>query len=51
MKLWDNEAKFFKVLLQGTNKDLTDVRELHGFTPWYFNLRVKARDMKQHGNS
>ncbi|MCE9554693.1 MAG: hypothetical protein K8T91_15155 [Planctomycetes bacterium] len=45
-KLWDPEAKFFKVL--GRAKDnrgkfkladkLADVREEHGLTPWYFNL-------------
>ena len=37
-KLWDDEAKFFKVLPRGKDKKLADVRELHGYTPWYFNL-------------
>ncbi|MEI6537482.1 MAG: hypothetical protein WCN98_19215, partial [Verrucomicrobiaceae bacterium] len=37
-KLWDKEAQFFKVLPRAGNVTLTDVRELHGFTPWYFNL-------------
>ena len=37
-KLWDNEAKFFKVLPRDEGSHLVDVRELHGFTPWYFNL-------------
>ena len=37
-RLWDAEAKFFKVLPRGEGKKLADVRELHGFTPWYFNL-------------
>lgn len=37
-KLWDEEAEFFKVLPRGTNASLADARELHGFTPWYFNL-------------
>ena len=37
-KLWDNEAKFFKVLPKGDNKKLSDARELHGLTPWYCNL-------------
>lgn len=37
-KLWDDEARFFKVLPRGENARLVDVRELHGFTPWYFNL-------------
>ncbi|MBU6327009.1 MAG: hypothetical protein KGQ89_05230, partial [Verrucomicrobia bacterium] len=37
-KLWDTDAQFFKVLPRGENAQLVDVRELHGFTPWYFNL-------------
>jgi hypothetical protein len=41
-KLWDNDAQFFKVLPRGMDKQqgnpLAVVRELHGFTPWYFNL-------------
>jgi hypothetical protein len=36
-KLWDNEARFFKVLPRGKTT-LVGVRELHGYTPWYFNL-------------
>ncbi len=39
-KLWDPEAEFFKVVphegeYQGK---FSDVRELHGLTPWYCNL-------------
>jgi len=37
-KLWDGEAKFFKVLPREAGKQHADVRELHGFTPWYFSL-------------
>ena len=37
-RLWDPEAQFFKVLPRGEGARLADVRELHGFTPWYFNL-------------
>ncbi len=37
-KLWDASAQFFKVLPRGENKKLSDARELHGYTPWYFNL-------------
>jgi hypothetical protein len=37
-KLWDPEARFFKVLPRGETAGKVDVRELHGFTPWYFNL-------------
>ncbi|HLX61182.1 MAG TPA: glycosyl hydrolase family 65 protein [Planctomycetota bacterium] len=36
-KLWDKDAQFFKVLPRGKDT-LADVREEHGFTPWYFNL-------------
>jgi hypothetical protein len=36
-KLWDKNAQFFKVLPRGKSS-LVDVRELHGFTPWYFSL-------------
>jgi hypothetical protein len=41
-KLWDDTAKFFKVLPLGDAAGLVDVRELHGFTPWYFNLPEKG---------
>lgn len=37
-KLWDPAAQFFKVLPRGENTKLSDARELHGFTPWYFHL-------------
>ena len=37
-QLWDAEAQFFKVLPRGENVKLSDVRELHGYTPWYFDL-------------
>jgi len=36
-KLWDPEAQFFKTLPRD-KENLVDVRELHGYTPWYFNL-------------
>jgi hypothetical protein len=36
-KLWDDRAHFFKVLPQDKNQ-LVNVRELQGYTPWYFNL-------------
>ena len=36
-KLWDEEAKFFKTLPRN-KEQLVDVRELHGYVPWYFNL-------------
>ncbi|MBL9137263.1 MAG: hypothetical protein JNK85_15430 [Verrucomicrobiales bacterium] len=37
-RLWDPAAGFFKVLPRGDGARLADVRELHGFTPWYFHL-------------
>jgi hypothetical protein len=40
-KLWDADAKFFKVLRLGKDgkpQGFSDGRELHGFTPWYMNL-------------
>ncbi len=37
-KLWDRAAQFFKVLPRTPGATLVDVRELHGYTPWYFNL-------------
>jgi predicted GH43/DUF377 family glycosyl hydrolase len=36
-KLWDPQAEFFKVLPRDKD-NLVDVRELHGYTPWYANL-------------
>jgi len=36
-KLWDDKAKFFKTLPRGKDT-LVGVCELHGYTPWYFNL-------------
>jgi glycogen debranching enzyme len=36
-KLWDPQAQFFMVLPRGQST-LANVRELHGYTPWYFNL-------------
>lgn len=37
-QLWDPGAQFFKVMPRGQGQGLANVRELHGFTPWYFNL-------------
>ncbi|WP_199221087.1 MGH1-like glycoside hydrolase domain-containing protein [Coraliomargarita sinensis] len=36
-RLWDPKDKFFKVL-DKTTLEKADVREQHGYTPWYFNL-------------
>ncbi len=40
--LWDPAAGFFKVLPRGPGKRLAEVRELHGYTPWYFGLADDA---------
>jgi hypothetical protein len=37
-KLWDPAAQFFKVMPRGEEAKLSDARELHGYTPWYFGL-------------
>ncbi|MGV3558015.1 MGH1-like glycoside hydrolase domain-containing protein [Larkinella arboricola] len=38
-RLWDDKARFFKVIPRGTGSLVrADVRELHGFTPWYFSI-------------
>ena len=37
-RLWDHVGRFFKVLPRGENARMADVRELHGYTPWYFDL-------------
>ena len=42
-KLWDAGAGFFKVLPRGENAQVVDVRELHGYTPWYVHLPPKGK--------
>jgi predicted GH43/DUF377 family glycosyl hydrolase len=37
-RLWDSDAQFFKVLPRSEGARLSDARELHGYTPWYFDL-------------
>lgn len=38
-RLWDEKAGFFKVIPRGLPGLMhSDVRELHGYTPWYFNI-------------
>lgn len=44
-KLWDKPAGFYKVLPRGENQRLADVRELHGYVPWYFNLPNPGREV------
>ncbi|MDR1959463.1 MAG: hypothetical protein LBQ54_10570 [Planctomycetaceae bacterium] len=47
-KLWDAEAGFYKVAPRVKNADdkltLVDVRELHGYTPWYFVDLMPTKD-------
>ncbi len=42
-KLWDDQAKFFKVLPRAEGSKVVDVRELHGFTPWYFSIPPQGK--------
>ena len=37
-QLWDESAGFFKVRLRDSLQQLCSARELHGYTPWYFNI-------------
>lgn len=37
-QLWDESAAFFKVRLRDSLQQLCSARELHGYTPWYFNM-------------
>ncbi len=41
-KLWDEQDTFFKNLPR-ESEQLVDVRELYGYTPWYFNLPTTAQ--------
>jgi hypothetical protein len=47
-KLWDAEAGFYKVAPRVKNADeqlaLVDVRELHGYTAWYFSDLIPPED-------
>ena len=36
--LWDKDSKFFKVLSYKEPRQFADVKELNGYTPWYFHL-------------
>lgn len=40
--LWDESARFFKVIPFGS-AEFSDVRELHGYTPWVYNIPPKSR--------
>lgn len=40
-RLWDAEAEFFKVIPVGRDMRFSDVREEHGYTPWYFNIPLE----------
>ena len=42
-KLWDDEAKFFKVLPREEGAAPVDVRELHGYTPWLFGIPPREK--------
>ncbi|MDJ1469272.1 trehalase family glycosidase [Cytophagaceae bacterium NT2B1] len=40
-RLWDRKAAFYKVIPWGGNLTFSDALELHGYTPWYFNIPPK----------
>ena len=42
--LWDEDDDFFKVLSMREGAVLCEARELHGFTPWFFNLADAKHD-------
>lgn len=37
-RLWDSKAEFYKVIPWGGNLTFSNALELHGYTPWYFNI-------------
>ncbi|MDL2309570.1 hypothetical protein LJC39_00375 [Parabacteroides sp. OttesenSCG-928-B22] len=41
-RLWDKKATFFKTRSEKDNQ-WVDVREQHGYTPWYFNLPTEGK--------
>lgn len=44
--LWDQNATFFKTR-SDKNDQFVDVREQHGYTPWYFNLPTQGNGYDQ----
>jgi hypothetical protein len=38
LSLWDPDAGFYKVLPRTSHRKLCSARELHGYTPWMFNM-------------
>lgn len=37
-RLWDQQSNFYKVIPKNGENRFSPVREIHGFTPWYFNI-------------
>jgi len=37
-QLWDKSANFYKVIPRNGTSQFSPARELHGYTPWYFNI-------------
>ncbi len=47
-KLWDPRDQFYKVLPRTPGATLAAVRELHGYTPWYFGLAMPNQAQAWH---
>lgn len=42
-KLWDDSARFYKVIPRHGDMSFSPVRELHGYIPWMFGISEKNR--------
>ena len=42
-KLWDESARFYKVIPRHGNMSFSPARELHGYVPWMFGIPDKSR--------
>ena len=41
--LWDESARFYKVIPLTKDRKFSPARELHGYTPWYFSIPPAER--------
>lgn len=42
-RLWDEEARFYKVIPRHRDMSFSPVRELHGYVPWMFDIPARDR--------